>query len=631
MIDQSDILSKRFSNMNDLRNYIAIISGNTSLKEIYSQPHAVMFLCPNYKKFCDAKIIGIYNSITNNFEIKRCELVHRCMLHKRDDIGEYEMERVWRKGMRCGELVEKLIERGLLIDYLQAFELIKKFKGDLDECVNKENCGNIKRRGGHLFDECLRFFEAEFKEMNPGIFTRRGPEEFFFKHSGYHMHFRRPVEIKMYKRECGYLVVGFMFDSNNEPVVYSALLTTRGKEESLLSFVKYNSEEIAYRNGKIGIDRVYRMNRARDSCNGRFVSVKNRGTGEMKMEKKEFYIVDLDMTIINVLESAGVNFFVKTRSVCAYLEDDMNDDKLRYSEYFQNCNYGTVEYLKLKPKFYLAKKCKNPLYGINNLFPADPDYISDILLMQPFFVCLNSLLYLINEDMRNRQVQLSTATDTFLPDWLNEILDDYSTFSKNNPSNNPNLNKSFDRSVNKDDIFDQSINKNDQSINKNDQSINKNNQSINKNNQSIKFVDNKTIDEIVDEVVDNKIIDNLVGIIIDDLVDNKLTNKTSKKSLSNNIDISTNNINTTDKSTTTYSNTYNTLLKELSNFYCECGKFQEYLYPCIHVVKKVIDLGFDPSYFVSSIYLKSKIQNVNYVRPVINVGLDHYILKPLKD
>lgn len=509
----SGIVGKCFPTVNELRQYLMLVlKNNNGFVEVYSQKHAIMLACSNYKNSsCDANIVGIYNIQNQYYEIRRCELIHKCELKSKSKIEEYEIKKEKYKNMRCGKIVEEFAAKGMFIGYSRAYALIKEINSifenpkEIVPLENKENKGNLGKRQNRLFDDCLRMFEHELRDLNPGLFTKRGNSEFFLKHSDYQFYLREIVEIKIYKRESGYLIIGFMFDSNNEPVVQSLLITTKKKENAISSFLKYNAEEISQRGNRV--DKPVpkdKTNRIRDSYNGRFVSTKNDAKLEVKI-RNEFYLVELDMTLINVLKSQGINFFVKTRSVIGYLENYTDESPLTL-QHFYNCNYGTKEYLKLEPKYYLAKEANHSLFGLYNLPPTDPEFISETLLSQPFFICLNSLLCALKNDMKTRQNHFKNAFDSILPNWLNDIMEEYVAHNSTNPT------------------------------------------------------------DCCEKI------------------------------------------------------TYSELLNSLSSCQCECGKYQEYLFPCIHIVKKVKEYGFEPYYFVSSVYSKNKIAKLKYVQPVADVN-----------
>lgn len=58
---------------------------------------------------------------------------------------------------------------------------------------------------------------------------------------------------------------------------------------------------------------------------------------------------------------------------------------------------------------------------------------------------------------------------------------------------------------------------------------------------------------------------------------------------------------------------------DLEQCYCECGKFQENLFPCIHAYYKIKELGKDPFFYVSSIYSKDNFLKIQEIKPVVNL------------
>ena len=76
-------------------------------------------------------------------------------------------------------------------------------------------------------------------------------------------------------------------------------------------------------------------------------------------------------------------------------------------------------------------------------------------------------------------------------------------------------------------------------------------------------------------------------------------------------------------------------LVDLVNMKCECGKFQEFLIPCIHAVKKLQSLNVDPYYFVSSVYSKDLLFKLDEMVPVANIRMsafkNKYLIKKKTD
>lgn len=57
----------------------------------------------------------------------------------------------------------------------------------------------------------------------------------------------------------------------------------------------------------------------------------------------------------------------------------------------------------------------------------------------------------------------------------------------------------------------------------------------------------------------------------------------------------------------------------LEECYCECGKFQENLFPCIHAFVKIREMNKDPFLYVSSVYCKDNLAKIQGIVPVVNV------------
>ncbi|AFM98232.1 hypothetical protein EHEL_050210 [Encephalitozoon hellem ATCC 50504] len=58
---------------------------------------------------------------------------------------------------------------------------------------------------------------------------------------------------------------------------------------------------------------------------------------------------------------------------------------------------------------------------------------------------------------------------------------------------------------------------------------------------------------------------------------------------------------------------------DLENQTCTCGRFQEFLIPCPHACKKILDLGEDPYSYVSDLYSKARLLKLKDITPVVDL------------
>lgn len=338
--------------------------------------------------------------------------------------------------------------------YFEAYTLVRGFYNG--GC--SENMGNARVKAGDAFAECLKCYEAEFKKLNPSITTRIGNEEFFYKQGDYSNHLRPIVELKAIQRPEGFLVLGLLYDSNNEPVIQSLLLTETSKVASLRTFLAYNAAN--------------------------------------------FYIIELDCEVIDTVRSFGIDFFVKTRDVCTYLDEPDTEEAIAFQR-FLNCNYGDREYLKLEPRYYLRRYCKTDLYGLNNMPPVSFDFVGPEVLALPFFDCLSSLLCSIANCMDAKRQTVYETPELLLSDRVAEYLEDAA----------------------------------------------------------------------------RHIAEGGAAFAVDD-----------------------------------WSRSC-----DLEACYCPCGKFQEFLIPCIHAIQKMNSLGIEPYLYVSSVYSRDKLLKLHPPVPVVSL------------
>lgn len=345
-------------------------------KEVLCSPYVCMLVCSvGGEKHCDAHLLGMYSQRDGFFHVRRCSLTHGCSSCSTRQALEQEVSKPRYMHMRLGQVTEELLGRGYKVGYRDVYELLHSVL----ERNSKENVENSRAKTGGSLAACLKCYEAEFKMLNPGIVTRIGEGEFFYKHTDYSSILRPVSELKMLQRPDGFLVLGLLYDSNNEPVVQSLLLTEAPKARSLKIFLAYNSAN--------------------------------------------FYIIELDSEIIEIMHALGMDFFVKTRDVCMYLEEPETEDAIAYQR-FLNCNYGDREYLNLEPRYYLRRYCKASLYGLNNMPPVSFDFASPEVLALSFFDCLSSLLCSLAIYMEARCQVVYETPEFLLSDRMTEYLED---------------------------------------------------------------------------------------------------------------------------------------------------------------------------------------------------------------
>lgn len=444
-------------------------------EEILKSPYVYMLVCPQNETLrCGARIVGTYSQQDGAFHIRRCDTVHSCDPKNVSSAAAVELANPRYAAMRVGEIVEVFTYKMLKMGYFEVYSLVQSL-GEACAGEAKENAANTTKAGdqGVSFRACLRHFEAEFRGLNPRAVTRTGDREFFFMHPEYSSYLRNIMELKVYERPTGFLVVGFLYDPNDEPVVQSLLLTEASKAASIRSFLSYHPSD--------------------------------------------FYIVDLDIEVIDVFKTAKVEFFVKTRSVCAYLEESNEDDPLSF-QYFRDCNYGEKAYLDLEPRYYLRRHCPVKLFNLNNMPVADPDYITDSLLALAFFDCLSALIWLVSDDLRGRISIAREAMESRLPESITDMLEE---LGHQRPS------------------------------------------------RDIDFEMEQPRRQTVPG-----------GLVVE---------APSRD------------------------------LQVPSACVCPCGKFQEYLVPCVHAVRKMQALGIDPYLYVSTVYSRDNITRLCPIVPVVNV------------
>lgn len=395
-----------FDSRTELVQWIAQQSASHGVTRVlYDRPHAYMVCCPRISS-CGAMILGMYSPAARKYSIRRLNTLHACQDTAILQAAIHELSKPRYSGMRTGRIAEQLLQRGFEFGYLEVFSIMRHSVQypslHPSEAENPRN--RMSQRTGHHctaptslqyaeLHECLLCYAAELRQLNPSLFVLVSENGFFLKQPGHSRHLRRISELKVFTRPTGFLVAGVLFGPSNEPIVESFLLSDRDKKTAIEAFLRGHS--------------LFR------SAHGL--------AGTSAPSAGDFFLVDLDSTVIDILKAAGVGFFIKTRSVCSYFEDISEDDPLSF-QYFHDCNYGHREYLNLEPAFYLARSCPRPLFNLNNAPICDLPFITDTVLSLPFTDCLNALIWLIGEDIASRQAAVREGPEHRLPDSIIEFI-----------------------------------------------------------------------------------------------------------------------------------------------------------------------------------------------------------------
>lgn len=60
---------------------------------------------------------------------------------------------------------------------------------------------------------------------------------------------------------------------------------------------------------------------------------------------------------------------------------------------------------------------------------------------------------------------------------------------------------------------------------------------------------------------------------------------------------------------------------DLTNYVCECGKFQELMIPCVHACEEIKGMNEDPYMYVSTLYSKEQYNKLVEIIPVMNISI----------
>lgn len=118
-------VSHSMAEMVDKISAIGVQHGIT--REIYSNAYVYMVACPEYRDaLCPARILGMYSQNDGLFYIRRCDTDHTCAADRVCESAALELRKAKYRGMRCGELVERLAARRMVLGYPEVYALVRR-------------------------------------------------------------------------------------------------------------------------------------------------------------------------------------------------------------------------------------------------------------------------------------------------------------------------------------------------------------------------------------------------------------------------------------------------------------------------------------------------------------------------
>lgn len=417
--------SDTFIHRGDLVNEINRLGAFYDIKEVsIDTPNIFMLTCTNSNENCEielrceAKIIGMYSQKDKQYHIKKIKSLHSCFKNtKREEALQEEIQKINPK-RRIGEIVELLYNR-YKVGYLEVFKAILKLnqsqeeqkdgRFDFFENENIKNNNNnnseslfIKEDQNFEFDgcrdsiisqktddsklNCLHSLKDEFLKLNPKITCEFTRNNFYFKHKQMLVLFRKVREIKIIQRNNGTVILGLLFDSNDDFIINSVLISEESKIKALEVFLEFETQN-------------------------------NDNTPLL-------YLVDLDFEVIDFLISKNHPFFTKSRAIFHYLHDSKDDD-INSLNYFNEINYGERDFLDLDKKYYLRKFCPVNLFNLNTAHYPDFEYITPHVLSLPFVDLITSLIWLISDDIKSRKLLTGEDFESRFCDTLVGVFEDF--------------------------------------------------------------------------------------------------------------------------------------------------------------------------------------------------------------
>ncbi|CAD26534.1 hypothetical protein [Encephalitozoon cuniculi GB-M1] len=428
--------------------------------DLEETPKSVAVLCKGREEFgCEARVVAQLRKKDGVFVVKRVRLAHKCpavtsKYGSPDEMVRTEVHRViGDRNARIGEVISILADMNIKMGYFSVWKAMRQ--GDETEKENiKEGLAGENGKGD-LFDRALEELSREFLELNPDAAARYRGKMFFFSFPSYLEILVPIVEIRIYKRTEGFVILGVLRDPAWFPVVYSCVVSDLAD---------------------------------RDDAFGYFVD----------SMPSLFFLVDFDVHLIRVLKEKDREFFVKTRDICKfYYNRGKSIDAVE--DVWNKCNndreWSTPELAFIDRKRYLRNCCEVDMLGLQNTSECDVEFIGLGIFNLPFFDCINAILKLISDNLKQRKkINLGEGKHLF-------------------------------------------------------------------GNNVISRIEKNTSMEVADSF-------------------------------------------------------YNV---DLQNQTCTCGRFQEFLIPCPHACKKILDSGEDPYLYVSDLYSKARLLKLRDVVPVVDL------------
>lgn len=250
-----------------------------------------------------------------------------------------------------------------------------------------------------IFNKALKGFVEEFKGLNKTSICIAGQSMIYIRFP-FMKYLRNVLEVKIYIRKRGCVIYGIGYDPLDKPIIVSFVVSENSVEISLGFF--FENEPETYENN----DNIIVLASKEPEKNLQAKANINETTEELSSANKTkrshngnlkiIYLIEYDETLINIFNSLKVNYFVKTRSICKRFELSDIDRVFKIINYEQSGDLC----INLDPQRYIASR--HQLFGINNFSEVDVDFIFYAVYNFDFFDCLNSIIKLASDHMKEK-------------------------------------------------------------------------------------------------------------------------------------------------------------------------------------------------------------------------------------
>lgn len=285
------------------------------------------------------------------------------------------------------------MRKGSSIDSVTRNDPIRKAIVDSGGAFYLDEGSESSEEDDFVLKEALKGFRGEFFQLNPKCKCEVSGSMIYISFP-FLQYLRNVLDLKIQLRKRGCVVYGIGYDPVDKPIIVSFAVGDVDVESALKFFFKNEPKVHNYNDiqAEMGLEvKKRRVYGERD---------KDRAAKESDNPKKStsvpiLYMTEYEDKIVNALEGLGVNYFVKTRSICKRFNLSETERVFRIVNY----NMENDLNLDLNPSRYIVK---DHMFGINNFGEVDLDFIFYAVYNFSLLDCVTSVLKLTTDNLKER-------------------------------------------------------------------------------------------------------------------------------------------------------------------------------------------------------------------------------------